>query len=473
MSAVEQLEALGEVLSPAVRAVIRAQEAEVTALRTRLAELEARLGMNSTNSSRPPSSDPPGTPRPARPKSGRRRGGQKGHPGHHRSLVPPTRVDPLLEHRPQVCRRCTGSLAAGREVGRAEVHQVIELPPVRAVVTEHRALAIACPHCGAKNRAPLPREVAASGFGPRLRALVVLLSARFRLSRRAVTQLLGDVLDVPPPALGTAQRLCQEAGAALHGPWREALFEVRRSRVVSADETPWKLRGKGRWLWVGVARHATAFRIARSRAARERERLLGRAHPGILTTDRWRGYDGHPLERRQLCWAHLRRNLQALCERGPPEAELGRWGVAEAERLLRLHRQWRAGEISRAAMQQGVALVRARFGRWLQRAARSGARKAGALAQDLERLWPALWLFATAPDVEPTNNAAERAVRHPVLWRRTSFGSASGKGLRFAERVLTVVATCRQQERNLLDYLTQAIVAHRSEQPIPRLIPIG
>lgn len=399
MSIVEQLEAAGEVLSPAVRAAILALEAENTLLRARVAELEARLGMNSTNSSRPPSSDPPGTLRPRKPRSGRRRGGQRGHPGHHRSWLPPSRVDQVVEHRPSSCRRCGGSLIEGRLTGAAHVHQVIELPPVRAQVTEHRALALLCPHCGTKSCAALPEAVRASGFGPCLSALVVLLVARFRLSRRAVRELLGDVLDVPPPALGSAQALCEEAGSALHAPWKEALRAVRRSRLVGTDETAWKLRGSRRCLWVGVAPRATAFRIARSRSARDRERFLGRAHPGILTTDRWRAYDGHPLERRQLCWAHLQRNLQALCERGPPEAQLGRWGVAEAERLLRLHRQWRAGEISRAAMQHGVALVRARFGRWVQRAARSTSRKAGALARDLERLWPALWLFARVEEV--------------------------------------------------------------------------
>ncbi|MGI9182195.1 MAG: DUF6444 domain-containing protein [Longimicrobiaceae bacterium] len=150
---------MGEVLSPAVRAVILAQEAEITALRARVAELEARLGMNSTNSPRPPSLDPPGTARPAKPRSGRRRGGQQGHPGHHRSLLPPSRVDHLIEHRPAVCRRCGGSLAAGRPVGGPEVHQVIELPPVRAVVTEHRALAIAHSRSRASPKVPVTSQL--------------------------------------------------------------------------------------------------------------------------------------------------------------------------------------------------------------------------------------------------------------------------------------------------------------------------
>ncbi len=143
----------------------------------------------------------------------------------------------------------------------------------------------------------------------------------------------------------------------------------------------------------------------------------------------------------------------------------------EAKRLLEALRRWREGEISRSAMRREMAVVRARFGRLLKCAAESQDREARSLTRNLERLWLALWLFASVEAVEPTNNAAERAVRGPVLWRRTSFGSAGGKGLRFAEHVLTVVATRRQPQANLLDYLTQAIVAHRSNQPIPRLLP--
>ncbi len=238
MSIVEQLEAAGEVLSPAVHAATLALEAEVALLRARVTELEARLGLNPTNSSLPPSSDPPGTARTAKPKRGRRRGGRKGHPGHPRSLLPPSHVDHVVEHRPEHCRRCGGSLAEGRIAGSAPLHQQIELPQIRAEVTEHRALALCCPACGTPTRAALLEAVAASGLGPRLSALVVLRMARFRLSRRAVRELLGDVLDLEPPALGSAQGRCDEARAALHAPWREAPREVRRSRIMGADETP-------------------------------------------------------------------------------------------------------------------------------------------------------------------------------------------------------------------------------------------
>lgn len=502
MSVVLDLQLSGEVLAPAVeRALLLLEEeaaglrelvdllteqvrhlkghaaqleAENQVLRERVRELESRHGMNSMNSSLPPSSDPPGTVRPKKkPKSKRKRGGQRGHPGHHRSLLPPDRVDRVVEHRPETCAHCGSSLADASEAGRPHLHQVIELPPIRAEVTEHRSLSVRCPCCGRKSRAELPREVARTSFGPRLSAFAVLLVSRFRISRRGLVELFSDLLDVPAPALGTTARLCQEASAALRTPWREAVRGVRRSRKAHADETPWKLRGMLRWLWVAVSERATLFRIGRSRSARDRERLLGRSHPGTLITDRWRAYDAHPVERRQLCWAHLQRNLQAIADRGGAAAEIGRAGVAEVERLFAAYRRWREGEIPRKAMEKEIALIRARFGRLIRRGTESEDKKARALSRDLHRLWPALWTFLYEETVPPDNNAAERALRHAVLWRRTSFGSQSGKGMRFTERVLTVVATCRIHQHNVLDYLTRAIFAHRSGQPIPRLIPIG
>ena len=150
MSVVEQLEAAGEVLSPVVRAAIVALEeiaAQVPRLEARIRELEARLGLDSTNSSLPPSADPPGVRRRGKLSTGRMRGAQKGHPGAHRSLLPPERVDELIEHRPCCCRHCGHSLVCAAEVGTRGRHQQIELPPIRAYAVEHQLLTLACPGC--------------------------------------------------------------------------------------------------------------------------------------------------------------------------------------------------------------------------------------------------------------------------------------------------------------------------------------
>src|SRR3954470_6965729 len=149
---------------------------EVVRLRARVQELEARLGQNSTNSSRPPSSDPSATPpRPPTGPTGRQRGGQPGHPPHQRAVLPPGEVDEIVAHWPTHCRRWAGPLLP-RPAGEPVRHQVTELPPVRAVVTEHQLQQVRCTACGTTTCAGLPPDVPPGAFGPRFQATVAVLS---------------------------------------------------------------------------------------------------------------------------------------------------------------------------------------------------------------------------------------------------------------------------------------------------------
>ena len=475
MSFVQVLEAEGEVLSPRVREVIGALEAaaaavaQIPVLEARIAELEARLAQYSGNSSRPPSSDPPGAPpRPSAAPRGGKRGGQKGHQGHHRSRVAPGRVDHTLPHFPGACRRCGQDLAGAPVVGEPVIHQVAELPSVRAVITEHHLLQVRCPQCRAHTRAELPAGVGRSHFGPRLSAFSALLSGRFRLSRRETRALLSELLDVPP-SLGSVQAKVEETSRALLPAYQEVRTAVRASTAVHVDETGWRLRKQRRWVWGAVTAEATLFRLGR-RGSPDARRLLGSAYSGIVSSDRWGAYRQYPPEQRQLCWAHLKRDFQALSEREGEAARLGRWGVAECGRLFALWARLRSGKITRARMARLLVPVRWRLKRLLKQGSTLGG-KAGALCRDLSKLWPALWTWVHREDVEPTNNAAERALRKPVLWRKGSFGSGSGRGLRFVERILTVGETCRQQKIGMLDYLTHAIEAYRAGSSAPLLLP--
>ncbi|MEW6422950.1 MAG: IS66 family transposase [Deinococcota bacterium] len=461
MSIAAELEAAGEVLSPAVRAAILALEA-------RIAELEARLGQHSGNSSRPPSSDPPSAPaRPSKAPRGGKRGAQKGHKGHHRSQVSPERVDHRVRHRPTACRRCGRDLSSAPVVGEPVIHQVAELPPVRAVVTEHRLLRVCCPDCRTHTRVELPAGVGPSHFGPRLTAFATLLSGRFRLSRRETCALLSGLLDVPP-SLGSVQARLEETSRALLPAYREVRAAVRASSAANVDETGWRLRRQRRWVWTAVTATATLFRLGR-RGSPDARLLLGRDYRGVIGSDRWGAYRQYPPEQRQLCWAHLRRDFQGLSEREGEVARLGRWGMAECGRLFGLWGRFKDGQITRTQMARALVPVRWRLKRLLKRGMELKG-KAGALCRDLLKLWPALWTWVHREDVEPTNNVAERALRKPVLWRKGSFGSNSGRGLRFVERILTVSETCRQRKRGMLDYLTRAIEAHRAGSPAPLLL---
>jgi transposase len=473
MSTVEKLEAAGEVLSPVVRAVLEERDAlaaQVMALQEQIRELQARLGRNSTNSSQPPSSDRPEVKRRKKKPSGRKRGGQPGHRGHHRRQVPAERVDEVVEHRPGECRHCRHSLEGAEEAKPARRHQVVELPAIRVKVTEHRMVCVRCPGCSKLTRAELPAAVRKKSFGPRLTGLAALLFGRFRCSRREVRELLGKLLDVEPPSLGSTQAMAREVAGALEPSYMEVREAVRKSESARADETSWKLSGKLHWLWVAESERGTLFHLGPSRGRRELGAMLGEDYGGIVTSDRWVSYT--ICKRRQLCWAHLQRNLEGLLLRGDKAAWFARRGLAICARLFEAMREVKEGSLPREALPTRMERCQARFGRLIRHGAGSEERKVAVFSAEMLKLEASLWTFLEHP-IEPTNNAAERALRKAVLWRKGCFGSQSQDGLRFVERMLTLTETCRQLGRHPLDFLSDALTAARASAPSPKLLPVG
>jgi len=448
-------------------------DAVVVQLAARVQTLEARLGLNSTNSSRPPSADPPQTPPPPpRPPSGRRPGGQPGHPAHQRALLPPEQVDHSHDHWPAHCRHCQAPLTPDpdAEVGDPVRHQVIELPPVRAEVTDHYLHRQRCPHCQGETRASLPPAVPSGAFGPRVQAVVALLSSRYRLSRREVADVCVEVLGATL-SVGSVDRLCQATAAALAGPVAELQAAIQQAERVGADETPWPVDGRRGWLWVVVSRWATVFTVAMSRGSKVIKGLLGEDFAGILGSDRWSAYTWVPPERRQVCWAHLKRDFQALVDWGGAARPIGLAALALLETLFDAWHQARDDPAARARLAETVAPIQGAFRMLLEVGQRSPSAKAAGLCTSLLKLWPALWTFVRVPGVEPTNNDTERTLRPGVLWRKGSFGSQNEAGAEFVARLLSVAATCRQQERSLLVYLTAVCTAAHQGHPIPSLLP--
>ena len=437
-------------------------------------ELRAQLGQNSSNSSRPPSSDlPQTTRRPPAPPTGRARGGQPGHVAHQRAVVPAERVDHIIDHWPTACAHCAAPLPVTPLGDGADFvpHQVTELPPVRAVVTEHRLHQVACRACGHGTRATLPPEVPAGAFGPRLQATVAVLSGQYRLSRRQVADVCGTVLDAPLAA-SSVDGLCQATAAALAAPVAAVQATLPQAPVANADETRWPQAGRTQWLWVVVTGLVTVYSIAASRGSRVIKDLLGEDYGGTLGSDRYAGYAWLDVAFRQVCWAHLQRDLQGLVERGGAAQEVGTAALALVHDLFTTWHRYRDGTLNRAGLQAAMQPVQDAFATLLDVGAQSADPKAVSLCRALDRLWPALWTFVDEDGVEPTNNAAERAIRPAVLWRQGSFGTQSDGGARFVERLLTVTATCRQQGRSVLDYLTAVCTAARCAQPIPALLPL-
>ena len=430
----------------------------------RIGELEERLRQSSQNSSRPPSSDAPAVDRPATPRpSGRRPGGQPGHEGHERMLLPEDQVDTIVPVTPRRCRRCAAPLhGVDATPGR---HQVTELPPLRPHVTEYQVHTLACARCGATTAATLPAGVPRGAFGPQAEATVAVCTGVYHLSRRTTVGLMGDLFGVDL-ALGTVTACEQAVSAAVAGPVAEAHQYVQQQEVAHVDETGWREGNHRAWLWVMVSALVTVFLVHARRSTVAARSLIG-ACEGILVSDRWSAYRHWPIEQRQLCWAHLLREFTAFTERGGAAARLGRALLTDADRMFARWHRVRDGTLSRRRFWREMRPVRRRVECRLRRGTTGTEGKTAATCRDLVPLLTALWTFIDLPGVEPTNNAAERALRPAVLWRKGSFGTHSAAGSRFAERMLTVTTTLRQQGRNVVDYVTQACVAALHHQPPP------
>ena len=372
----------------------------------------------------------------------------------------------MVPVKPRRCQGC-GTGLHGRDPA-ARRHQVTELPPVRPHVTEDQLQTLRCGRCGQATAAPLPPAVPAGAFGPRLAATVAVCTGVYHLSRRTTVGLLTDLFGVNL-ALGSVTACEQPVSAAVAPPVAAAHAHVQEQDLVHADETGWREQRGRAWLWVMVSATVTVFLVHRRRGKAAAQALLGALTRAILITDRWGAYRHWAVEQRQLCWAHLQRDFTAFTERGGVAARVGR-------ALLRdtMFAQWhrvRDRTLSHRHFWRQMWPLRQRVEAQLQRgAARADAKTAGT-CRDVLALRTALWTFIDLPGVEPTNNAAERALRPAVLWRRRSFGSHRAAGSRFAARMLTVAATLKQQGRNIVDYVTAACEASLHGTPAPSLLP--
>lgn len=406
-------------------ATIAVLQETVKVLLARVEDLESRLNRNSGNSDVPPSANPPSAPKPTPKKpTGRKPGGQPGHRGHHRAVASP---DVVKDHRPTCCPHCDSSFTGDEaEVGSPLSHQVTEIPPVRPIITEHRRHRLCCRVCRRPVLAPVPVGVPSGAFGPRVVAMVALLSGRHRVSRRGVAEFLADAFRLRL-GLGSVQNLCEAAGRMLEGPYEEIKRAVLAEGMAHADETSWRHRGRRHWVWVVANRRGAVFKLAKGRGHEAQRQLLPDDYPGVVVSDRWHVYE--PFENRALCHAHLLRNWRAISERKDPMAKrLGDRGVTETERMLGMHRDYRHGVLSESAYRLKIRLAKARYSRLLNDAQECEDAKTKTLAQELCRLLECLWTFSEREDVEPTNNEGEREIRPAVLWRKVSLGTQSDAG---------------------------------------------
>jgi transposase len=446
-----------------------------------IADLERQLALrkqNSTNSSKPPSSDGlagESRLRGRRKKSRRKPGGQPGHRGAHRSLVPADRVDEIRHILPEQCQRCGNHLPTELEqaqtIGAPQRHQVSELPPLRAHITEYQCHGVVCSQCGASTRAVLPQELKGN-FGPQLTALIAYLTVVCRMPRRVVEALLQQVLGVEM-SLGSTQKCWEEASQAVALPCQELEEQLKDQPVLNVDETGWRTNGDKRYLWAFVALQFVVYTVAGTRGSKVLARLLGAVFRGVLCSDRFRAYLKYHSGKAQFCWAHLKRNLLGILDLSKNSAveRFCRDALAAHARLFRLWHKFRGGQIDRRQLLLRSIPIQKRIFSLAEQHLDSPHREVGNLARALFEHNERLFTFLEQEGVEPTNNSAERALRTGVQWRKICFGNRSARGELATARLLTVAETCELQKLSILAYLTSAIACHRRRQRSAPLLP--
>jgi transposase len=436
----------------------------VLSLTARVEELEHDANRNSRNSSLPPSADPPQA-RKARPKksSGRRRGGQPGHRGQHRPMV----ADPQRSETywPLECGGCGAPIGEAERVadGQPVAHQVSDIRVI-VEVCEHRRMRTRCA-CGHRTLARLPAGVPEGAFGPTVAAAASTLTAA-RVSRRETARLLEDLCGVGvSPA--SVEALVKQASAALEDPYLQILTHLDQAAVRCADETSWRQAGRSRWLSVAAAIDAALFQIGCRRDRDATRALLGDDPGGVIVSDRYAVYLYIDHSQRQICLAHVLRDFVALGERAGAPGRLGhklQRCLTDTFRILN-HPGRDCGDLT--ALAADLAPCRERLRGLLEQGTRGRDEKTARFCTGLLARYDALWTFTRINGVPATNNTAERALRHGVLWRKTSYGTQTDDGDRAVERLLTIRETCRLQGHRLHTYLVDAITAHQHGQPIP------
>ena len=459
--------AAAEARAVAAEAKVVALEARCARLERENAELRARLGKDSSNSNKPPSSDPPYKAKPPGKKGKRKVGGQPGHEGTTRPWYPPDKVNRRTVLRPTDCA-CGASLAGLPATQGTWSRQVVEIPAIKPDVTEYVFECLRCPCCARLNAAAVPPE-AATCTGPHLTALMATLVGQYHLSRDAAADLLSSVLGLPVcPA--TVQDACGQLGDALASATADVSAALPSEACVHMDETSGKQRKILHWLWIAVGTRVTSFAVHASRGATQLLEWFPNPFAGVVVCDRMRAYER--FERRQLCWSHLDRDFQSVIDFGSAGVPWATRALDGSGRMFDAWHQFKRGEMTRAALQRKTRVYRTRLAAFCALGAGQAVdRRWRGLGRDLLRQWASVFRFLDEEGIEPTNNTAERGLRGGVIWRRGSQGTRTDAGSTFVARIMTAVANCKRQDRHVVAFLVETLLAHRAGQPTPSLVP--
>jgi transposase len=435
-----------------------ALEAENKKLKLEIGQLKEHLNNNSSNSSLPPSKSFK-KKKSNRQSSGKTSGGQPGHKGHNRKLLPIDQVD-LIEN----CQLLKNCLCGGKinPSGDYTRHQVYELPILSLQVTEYQLQKGYCETCGQKHIASLPVGVTWGITGPRLIAFMSDLVTKYGLSRREQRAFLEEHFQFHI-SLGTVFNKQKIVNAAMEEPVAELLPIIKESSSVHSDETSHNRDGKKQWMWGFISSTAAFFSIHASRGKKVLRSMLG-DFKHILISDRYAAYNIFESSKRQICWAHLKRDFTKLSEKNDKIISRIGKNLLECEtNLFKIWHEFKSEKMTRNDLLRQAKPIRQRLGELLEQGSYTDpALRAMRFCKNLLENFNALWTFLEIGDIEPTNNHAERSLRHSVIWRKKYFCTRSDYGTEYVARSASINVTCRLQKKSSFNFLSTLLQNHFS-----------
>ena len=364
---------------------------------------------------------------------------------------------------PRVVRK-----ASRRADEQSIIHQVAELRQQPLEITEYRRHCYWCESCKRTHYGKLPDGVDPLQMcGPRLQALMAYMKGNFGASYGALQQFCSEVLALPI-SLGALGKVIKRVSHALATPYNELAREVPKQELLHIDETGWSDKGKRLWVWIFCNSVFAYFTIQPSRGCKVLKQILGESFSGVIVSDFYGAYVKYANPRQQFCLAHLIRDIKFLTTL--PNLETAKSAAKLLAYFRRLFKLWHSrGTLSEEELQKKCKRLRRKLFTFLHSPEIAPGCKT--LKKRLVKHWESLFRFVAEPNlIQPTNNHAERNLRHLVKLRRLSQGSRSVWGQLWAARIMTTLQTCRLQKRSPWIFLNQAISAKLLKTPTPSLV---
>ena len=434
---------------------------QILLLRQEVEKLKQQIDKNSKNSSKPPSTDQKSNT------SANEKINRGSREGKSRSLFPKDKIDKTIECSAEECPCCKSHDI--KEIA-AAILQQIELPEVKATITEFILKKYTCHSCGQNFKADLPDGIPYSSFGSKLMGLISILTGVYHLAKREAIQLVKDLYDIDI-GLGSIPNIEERVTNSLESVYQRIHNFILNSTLTKHfDETGWRNNGKRHFVWIATSSEAAIYRLDRHRNQVAFEALTKNQDLSDkkCVTDRYATYNNIS-KIHQFCLAHLIREFRSFAQRAGPDKIIGQSLEKLLSKACYFHKKFRDNKIRLADRNRQLGKIIKKVQYWLEDGHANGSDELSGLCERLLNKFDNMWVFSKYTDVEPTNNLAERDLRKLVIWRKKSYSTRSERGKKFVERITSISQTLRKQGKNVLKFIESTLKNFYSDKE-PELI---